>query len=557
MAANEYKIKAAGGLVIPVLSSDPSSPSDGAIWYNSTSGVIKKREGGTTTSVPTALTAGDGIDITSFVISVLTDGEGLETGSGSLVLELDGSTLSKSASGVKVADGGITNTQVSASAAIDYSKLAALSTDKALVSDGSGFVSASSVTATELGYVAGVTSSIQDQLDGKLNLSGGTMTGFLTLSADPTNALHAATKQYVDAAITNGIHWKEPVRVATTTAGTLATDFEDGDTVDGIVLATGDRILIKNQVDESEDGIYMVEASGAPTRTSDADAFGELNGAVVFVLEGTVNADRGYMQTGELTDFSGQSWVQNFGTGLYTADGNGIELSGQTFSLELDGSTLSKSASGLKVADGGITNTQVSASAAIDYSKLAALSTDKALVSDGSGFVSASSVTATELGYVSGVTSSIQDQLDAKLNLSGGTMTGALTMGDQVLVHGSNGQRQGQSASEYYETEYLHALTLTASSTNAVESSLSFDHTVYSSQIVEYSITEATTGAVRTGSLYIASDGTTASITDQSTETADVGTDWNVNISGSTTQVRYTTTANDKTMRCTAKRFVV
>jgi hypothetical protein len=66
--------------------------------------------------------------------------------------------------------------------------------------------------------------------------------------------------------------------------------------------------------------------------------------------------------------YNGSSWV-SFGA-TYTADGNGIELSGNEFSLELDSSTLSKSASGLKVADGGISNAQVNASAGIVYSKL-------------------------------------------------------------------------------------------------------------------------------------------------------------------------------------------
>lgn len=74
---------------------------------------------------------------------------------------------------------------------------------------------------------------------------------------------------------------------------------------------------------------------------------------------------------------------------------------------------------------GSITNAYINASAAIAFSKLATLTVSRALVSDGSGFVSASSVTATELGYVSGVTSSIQTQLNA-LQPSGSYIT-ALT----------------------------------------------------------------------------------------------------------------------------------
>lgn len=81
------------------------------------------------------------------------------------------------------------------------------------------------------------------------------------------------------------------VRVATTTNGTLATAYENGDTVDGVVLATGDRILLKNQSSGAENGIYVVNASGAPTRATDADGAGDLYaGLTVSVLEGTANA---------------------------------------------------------------------------------------------------------------------------------------------------------------------------------------------------------------------------------------------------------------------------
>lgn len=91
--------------------------------------------------------------------------------------------------------------------------------------------------------------------------------------------------------------WKEPVRMATTVAGTLSTSFENGDTIDGVTLATGDRILIKNQSTQTENGIYTVNSSGAPTRATDADTGAELLGATVFVSEGTANKDTVWMQT--------------------------------------------------------------------------------------------------------------------------------------------------------------------------------------------------------------------------------------------------------------------
>lgn len=83
---------------------------------------------------------------------------------------------------------------------------------------------------------------------------------------------------------------KNSVRAATTTNGTLATAFENGDTIDGIVLATSDRILIKNQSAPAENGIYVVAASGAPARATDFDAWTEIVGAFVSVESGTANA---------------------------------------------------------------------------------------------------------------------------------------------------------------------------------------------------------------------------------------------------------------------------
>lgn len=93
--------------------------------------------------------------------------------------------------------------------------------------------------------------------------------------------------------------WKDAVVVATTVAGTLATSFENGDTVDGIVLATGNRILIKNQAAPAENGIYVVNASGAPTRATDFDTTAEVTGAAVTIIKGSSNADTAWICTSD------------------------------------------------------------------------------------------------------------------------------------------------------------------------------------------------------------------------------------------------------------------
>jgi len=122
----------------------------------------------------------------------------------------------------------------------------------------------------------------------KAPLASPTFTGSVIVPT-PIIAGEAANKGYVDNAV-QGLSWKQAVRVATTANGTLATAFSNLSVVDGITLATGDRILIKDQTVGSENGIYIVTA-GAPTRATDADTSAEIDSSTVYVESGTVNAD--------------------------------------------------------------------------------------------------------------------------------------------------------------------------------------------------------------------------------------------------------------------------
>lgn len=163
--------------------------------------------------------------------------------------------------------------------------------------------------------------------------------------ADPTEASHIANKGYVDSAVV-GIDWKSSVRLATTTNGNLATAFANGQTVDGIVLVTGDRILIKNQTTASENGIYVVAVSGAPTRATDADTSAKLtSNFAVFVEEGTVNADQGYVLTtdGAITvGTTDLTFTQFTGLGQIIA-GTGLDKAGNTLNIDSTVATLTGS----------------------------------------------------------------------------------------------------------------------------------------------------------------------------------------------------------------------
>lgn len=149
------------------------------------------------------------------------------------------------------------------------------------------------------------------------------MGGFkLTGLGTPTAGTDATTKTYVDNAVA-GLSWKDNVRVATTANITLS----GAQTIDGVSVVAGDRVLVKNQTAGQDNGLYLA-AAGAWTRVTDADTAGELEGAAVFVSEGTANGNSVWTMTTDAPITVGTTslvWVQ-FGAGTSLSAGAGLTL---------------------------------------------------------------------------------------------------------------------------------------------------------------------------------------------------------------------------------------
>ncbi len=261
--------------------------------------------------------------------------EGLST-TGYIVRTGDGAAVTRSITGT-AGNIDVTNgSGVSSDTSINLATVsqAASGDFKKITLDGFGRVT---------GNTAVVTADITALVDGTyVNVAGDTMTGALSMGgfkittlATPTADTDAATKAYVDA-LTAGLSWKQAVRAATTANVSLSTDLEAGDTLDGVLLAAGDRVLVKNQTAASENGIYVVQASGAAVRATDMDVAAEFSGAAVFVKEGTANADSGWTQQAEVTTLGTDNvtWSQFSGSATYTW-GTGLILSGNTVDVNL------------------------------------------------------------------------------------------------------------------------------------------------------------------------------------------------------------------------------
>jgi hypothetical protein len=163
-----------------------------------------------------------------------------------------------------------------------------------------------------------------------LSRAGGTMTGFITTHADPTDPLHVANKRYVDGMV-QGLDIKGSVRVATTANSDLATL---NTAVDGVTLIAGDRVLVKNQTNATANGIW-VAGPGVWSRASDADTAAKLHdGSFVFVEQGG-QAGTGWVLTTDNPINLGTTALTftQFSAASSAIAGNGLTASNNVFNV--------------------------------------------------------------------------------------------------------------------------------------------------------------------------------------------------------------------------------
>ena len=261
----------------------------------------------------------------------------------------------------------------------------------------------------------------------------------ITNLADPTADADAANKGYVDG-VAQGLDVKDSVVATTTANGTLSTAFANGQSIDGVTLQTGDRILIKNQTTASQNGIYNVNASGAPSRTTDMGTGSNAAGAFVFVEQGTVNAENGFTCTSDtgsaVVGTNNLTFAQFSGAGQIIA-GDGLQKSGNTLSTDLktNGGIVIESAKlavkldasnitgTLAISDGGTGATTISA--ALDNLSFTAFT--KTLRTAGNA---AAARTTLGLG-------SIATQAANSVSITGGSITN-LTTFDGITIDGGS-----------------------------------------------------------------------------------------------------------------------
>ena len=302
----------------------------------------------------------------------------------SLAGTISNAQLATGIDAVKLADGTINNTELQHINTLSSNAQTQLDAKLVKASNLSDLVSASTARSN-LGL-----GTIATQASSSVSISGGSITGI----GSPSSNTDVAIKSYVDQAVA-GLRTRTIAECASTANVNLANGLEAGDAIDGVTLVAGDRVLLKNQSTATQNGLYIAVASGAGTASRDPehDTIAELSGQMIVVNQGSANDNKIFLCT---TDNDGSIGSTNITYTVVTPSNSGtVESVGIT-----------QSGSEFTIGNTPITS---SGNITLNVNTISASKIGNTNISD------------TEFGFLNGVSSSIQDQLNAKATLDDAT----------------------------------------------------------------------------------------------------------------------------------------
>ena len=316
--------------------------------FNVTSGAVELKD----TVVKSVTTDSGALTPATHGFSIL-GGEGIDVTHAGTTITVAGEDASTSNKGVASFD---TNNFTVTSGAVTAKTITLGSSTLTLGSTTTSIAGVTELTVDNLNFNGNTITSTDTNGDiilspngtGKVDVSGSILTGL----NEPVNPTDAATKNYVDT-VAEGLHVHEAAHCATT--DTLATlsggtvTYNNGtlgvgatltlsaglSAIDGHTLSNGDRILVKNQANQTHNGMYVRTSATVLTRASDFDTAAEIGGGdFTFVENGTTYGNTGWVQTIEVLTVGTDNiiWQQFSGTGTFTA-GSGLTITGTEFNV--------------------------------------------------------------------------------------------------------------------------------------------------------------------------------------------------------------------------------
>lgn len=298
------------------------------------------------------------------------------------------------------------------------------------------FADGTDLSSTDAANLSGLSSNVQDQLDDKIDSTEkGAANGVAELDAGgkvPVSQLPAALMSY------------EGTWTASTNTPTLADGV--GDAGDVYIASDAGTVDFGSGNISFAAGDWVIYNGSVWQKSANADQVVSVNSYTGVVVLDTDDINEGasnlYFTNARAEDAAG-----NLVANSSTIDGTYVPNTSISFAIAADSitNTYINSAAGIVYSklnlSSSIVNADIANGAAIAYTKLAALTTDKALVSNVSGVISTSTTTATELGYLSGVTSAVQTQLNAKVgfNVQSISTNTSASAGSTYLVDTSGG----------------------------------------------------------------------------------------------------------------------